>query len=98
MIFAVAIAGPPVVLWYVIRWLGRGLNHRPGIAWAAILFLVAVLVLAALSFQHFFPDCYVWGYMGHSLQIPWLKTPKANPAPLRVTGINSAARKPPAAR
>jgi hypothetical protein len=63
-------AGPPVVLWYVIRWLGRGLNHRPGIAWAAILFLVAVLVLAALSFQHFFPNCYVWGYMGHCRQMP----------------------------
>jgi hypothetical protein len=70
MIFAVAIAGPPVVLWYVIRWLGRGGNHRPGIAWAAILFLVAVLVLAALSFQRFFPNCYVWGYMGHCRQMP----------------------------
>ena len=74
-IFAAAIIGPPVVLWLVIRWLGWGLNHRPGIAWVAILFLVAVLVLAALSFQHFFPDCYVWGYMGHCRQMPVASKP-----------------------
>jgi hypothetical protein len=58
-VFAAAIVGPPVVLWYVIRWLGWGLNHRPGIAWIAIVFLVAVLVFAALSFPHFFPNCSV---------------------------------------
>ncbi len=74
-IFAAAIIGPPVVLWYVLRWLGWGLNHRPGIAWTAILFLVAVLAFAALSFRHFFPNCYVWGYMGHCRQLPLASKP-----------------------
>jgi hypothetical protein len=74
-VFAAAIIGPPVALWYVIRWLGWGLNHRPGIAWVAIIFLMAVLVFAALSFQHFFPNCYVWGFMGHCRQMP----PASNP-------------------
>jgi hypothetical protein len=60
-VFAAAIIGPPVALWYLLRWLGSGFNHRPTIAWAIGIFLVALLVFAAATFHHFFPNCHA-GY------------------------------------
>jgi Sec-independent protein secretion pathway component TatC len=58
-IVAAAIAGPPIILWYGIRALGRGLNSHPKTTWAIILLLVALLFAAAASFSHFFPNCRV---------------------------------------
>ena len=57
-IFAAAIIGPPVALWFLLSWLGRALNHRPYRAWAISVFLAALLVLGAATFHHFFPNCY----------------------------------------
>ncbi len=68
MVYAVAIIGPPVALWYVIKWLGWGLDHRPKTAWAAIIMLVAAIVFAAATYQHFFPNCYVWSSRAHCRQ------------------------------
>ena len=56
-IFAAAIIGPPVALWFLLRWLGRVFNHRPYIAWTLSIFLVALLVFAAATFHHFFQNC-----------------------------------------
>ena len=64
-IFAAAIAGPPIALWYGIRALGRGLNSHPMITWVVILLLLALLFFASASFSHFFPNCrmgFLWGY------------------------------------
>ena len=58
-IFAAAIIGPPVALWYLLRCLGWASNHRPYIAWAIRIFLVALLVFAAATYRHFFPNCHV---------------------------------------
>jgi hypothetical protein len=58
-ILTAAIVGPPVAIWYILKWLGWALNHRPKTAWAVIVFLLAALVLAAATFHGFFPYCRV---------------------------------------
>lgn len=64
-VFTAAIVGPPVALWHLLKWLGWALNHRPAMGWAVVLVLVAAIVLAAASFEHFFPNCYLWTYRAH---------------------------------
>ena len=65
-IFAAAIVGPPVALWYLIRALGRGLDSHPKITWVIILLLISLLFVAAASFSHFFPNCHVGLGLGHT--------------------------------
>ena len=44
--------------------LSRRLDGRPKITWALNLLSVALLLFAAASFGHFFPNCYVGAGLG----------------------------------
>jgi hypothetical protein len=58
-IFVAIIVGPLLAFLYGYPLLRRGLNGRPKTAWAIVLVSLLLLLVAAVSFGHLFPNCRV---------------------------------------